>query len=42
MPLNGATPAIPWATPTVNGFRKAAANPAAEPRNGIAAPTSES
>ena len=28
--------------PTVNGLKKAAANPAADPRNGIATPTIES
>ncbi len=31
-----------WAMPTVNGLKKAAANPAAAPRNGIDTPTIES
>ncbi len=42
IPLNGATPAMPCATPTVNGLRKAAAKPACEPTNGIATPVTVS
>ncbi len=36
------TSAIPCATPIVNGFRKAAANPACDPTKGIATPTMSS
>ena len=40
--FTGGTPAMPCATPTVKGLKKAAANPAAEPTNGMAAPVIES
>mmetsp|Transcript_44674 Transcript_44674/g.105066 ORF Transcript_44674/g.105066 Transcript_44674/m.105066 type:complete len:221 (-) Transcript_44674:242-904(-) len=33
---------MPWATPTLKGFRKAVAKPTCEPTNGIATPVSES
>ena len=36
------TPAMPWATPTVKGLKKAQAKPAAAPRKGMAVPTMES